>query len=375
MACASKAVIIGGGLAGLATSISLAKAGVQCDVLELAPEQHGAAVAILGRAAEALVELGIYDECYDAGAPFLPDGTAGTFSDAQGRLLSAGPTRPNWPGARTGIGLHRPVILEILANAAERAGVTIRRGITAKSIDPSGDASHIVFSDGTEGHYDLIVGADGVSSRTRRTLFPDAARPAHAGQLSIRCMAPGAPIPGEGWFVSPLGRLGFYYVPQGLVGNWAVVPAPEGTRMEGEELYAFYMHFLDSFTAPPVVALKKLVTRNVGLVCRPFEWILLPKPWYKGQAIMIGDAAHATTAHMGMGGGMALEDAVVLGQCVAAAATLDGAFSTFVERRYERARIVVETSVALSNLEKAKASPTESMAVLSKGYQALSQPY
>ena len=75
------------------------------------------------------------------------------------------------------MGLHRPVILEILANAAERAGVTIRRGVTAESIDPSGDASHILFTDGTEGHYDLIVGADGVSSRTRRTLFPDAAKP------------------------------------------------------------------------------------------------------------------------------------------------------------------------------------------------------
>ncbi len=78
--------------------------------------------------------------------------------------------------------------------------------------------------------------------------------------------------------------------------------------MDGEEFYAFYMHFLDSFTAPPVVALKKLVTPDVGLVCRSFELVLLPKPWYKGQAIMIGDAAHATTAHMGMGGSMALEE-------------------------------------------------------------------
>ncbi len=44
-----------------------------------------------------------------------------------------------------------------------------------------------MFADGTEGHYDLIVGADGVSSRTRRTLFQDAPTPTYAGQLSIRC--------------------------------------------------------------------------------------------------------------------------------------------------------------------------------------------
>ncbi len=376
MACVSRAVVVGGGIAGFAASIALAKAGVLCDVLELAPEPHGAALGISGRAPEALVELGIYDETYAVGTPFLPTFTAAAHHDQDGRLLSAGPTRPpTWPGYKTGMGVHRPVFLKILAEAAERAGVNIRRGVTAKWIDPSGDVSQLMLTDGTEGHYDLLVGADGVSSKTRRALFPDATRPAYAGQMSIRCMAPGEPIPGEAWFVSPRGKLGMYSLPQKLVGNWAVIHSPDPLRMEGKELYDYYLDFLNTFTAPPVLELKKLLTPEVGLVCRPFEWILLPNPWYKGQAIMIGDAAHATTAHMGMGGGMALEDAVVLGQCVAAAATLQEAFARFMQRRYERARTVVETSVALSNLEQAKASPSESMAFLSKGYQALSQPF
>ena len=84
MAYVSKAVIIGGGFAGLAAGISLAKAGVQCDVLELAHEPHGAALGINGRAADALVELGVYDEVYETGRPWLEGSTAASIFDAQG---------------------------------------------------------------------------------------------------------------------------------------------------------------------------------------------------------------------------------------------------------------------------------------------------
>ncbi len=375
MACVSKAVIIGGGFAGLATGISLAKAGVQCDVLELAAEPHGAALGINGRAAEALVELGIYNEVHETGRPWVDGKTASSFFDAQGQLIHPGPSRPSWPGAKTPIGVHRPVFLRILAAAAEREGVNIRRGVTAKAIDPNGDASHVVLTDGTVGHYDLIVGADGISSSTRRTLFPEAGKPTYSGQISIRWMAPGPPISPEGWYTGPRGKFGFYYVPPGFVGNWAVLSAPEGTWLEGEKLYHYYADFLESFTAPAVKEIRRRLKPDSLVICRPFEWILLSNPWTKGQAIMIGDAAHATTAHLGMGGGMALEDAVVLGQCIASATTLDEAFSTFMERRYERVRIVVESSVALSNLEQKNAPASENMAFYTKAVNAISQPY
>ena len=73
------------------------------------------------------------------------------------------------------------------------------------------------------------------------------------GQISIRWMAPGPPIENEGFYFGPLGKIGFYYVPPGFVGNWAVLSAPEGTWLEGEELYRYYANFLDSFTAPAIV--------------------------------------------------------------------------------------------------------------------------
>ena len=375
MACISKALIVGGGIAGLAAAISLAKAGVQCDVVEWAAAPLGASLALSGRAAEALDELGIYQECYNTGTPFLPDSTAGSMSDAQGRLISSGPERPTWPGAKIAVGVFRPVFLQILVDAAKRAGANVKHGMTTQAIDMSNDSPSVTFTDGTKGDYDLMVGADGIASRTRGVFFSDAPKPAYSGQMSIRWMAPGPAIPDEGWFAGPLGRVGFYYLPQGVVYVAAVFTAPEGTWLEGEELHAFYTRLLDTFTAPPMVELKRRLTPDAKLICRPYEWIFVPKPWYKGRVLLIGDAAHATTSNMGMGGGMALEDGAVLGQCVAGTSTLEEALAEFMDRRYERVRTVVETSVALSRLDQAKAPRSESMALFKAAFETLGKPY
>ena len=375
MACISTALIVGGGIAGLATAISLEKVGIQCDVVEIAESALGWSLGLSGRAVDTLVELGIYEESCASGRSFDPTTTALTMSDAQGNVLSKGPQRPTWPGSKSTVAVYRPEFLRILYEAAARAGAKIRRKVTAKSIDVRQDACHAVFTDGTEGSYDLVIGADGISSATRRMLFPEAGKPAYAGQMSIRWIAPGAPVEGEGWFISPLGRLGFYWLPFDRVYVAAVIDAPEGTWLEGEKLYEVYSKLLDSFTAPPVVELRRRLTPDAAIICRPFEWIMVPKPWYKGRAVLLGDAAHATTAHMGMGGGMALEDAVVLGQCFATAPSLEDALQQFMERRYDRVRSVVDSSVALSHLEQTKAPPAETVPFLTAALQALAQPY
>jgi 2-polyprenyl-6-methoxyphenol hydroxylase-like FAD-dependent oxidoreductase len=72
---------------------------------------------------------------------------------------------------------------------------------------------------------------------------------------------------------------------------------------------------------------------------------------------------------------MALEDAVVLGQCVAGASTLPEALDAFMTRRFERVRIVVETSVRLSHLEQEKAPASENQALLTSAFKALAEPY
>jgi 2-polyprenyl-6-methoxyphenol hydroxylase-like FAD-dependent oxidoreductase len=376
MACISNALIIGGGIAGLSAAIALSRIGVQCDVVELSDTPLGASLGISGRAAEALVELGIYDQCHDTGRPWAPDSTALHQWNAQGDLISPGPQRPAWPGAKQAIGVYRPVFLKILADEARRLGAQVRIGVTARSFDERDEGSCVTFTDGEERRYDMVVGADGISSRTRAALFPDAAGPIYAGQMSIRWMAPGPAIEPEGWYIGPVGRLGFYYHPhQSEIYVPAVISIPEWKRMTDAEVHELFTRLLDSYAAPAIVELRSRLTPDSRLIGRPFEWTLLPAPWHKGRTILIGDAAHATTAHMGMGGGMALEDSVVLAQSVAQADTLAEAFDAFMARRFDRVRTVVETSVGLSRLEQAEAPLSENIALLTAAFQALGKPY
>ena len=120
--------------------------------------------------------------------------------------------------------------------------------------------------------------------------------------------------------------------------------------------------------------LRRRLTREANLICRPFEWVLVSDPWRDG-VLLIGDAAHATTAHMGMGGGMALEDSVVLGQCIATADSLPSAVGQFWARRVGRVRTVVETSVAISKGEQMGAPTSERMRLSKEAFAALAEPY
>ncbi len=375
MACISRALIIGGGIAGLSAAIALSRVGVHCDVVEFAGVPLGASMGISGRAAEALDELGVYDECQATSRPFDTNSKALYQWDAAGQLLSPGPQRVAWPGAKTGLGVYRPDFLNVLNEEAKRLGVNIQIGIKVQALEEQADATVATFTNGVEQAYDFVVGADGLNSTTRALVFPEAEKPAYSGQLSIRWMAPGPFVEGEGWYHGSVGRVGFYYVPQGMVYVASVIAAPEPRILSQVEVFDLFSRLLDSYTAEPIVELRRRLTPESKLICNSYYWTLLPPPWHRGRTLLIGDAAHATTSNMGMGGGMALEDGVVLAQCIAQASTLPEALDAFMERRFERVRIVVESSVAAAKLEQAKAPPSENAALLSGALKAISQPY
>ncbi|MEO5734450.1 MAG: FAD-dependent monooxygenase [Rubrivivax sp.] len=375
MACISKVLMVGGGIAGLSTAIALSRAGVQCDVVDLTNSVGGASIGISGRAADALGELGVYDECFASGAPWPRDSTVASQRDAAGQLMSAGPPRPDWPGSKMALGVYRSELLKTLADAARQSGATIRVGMTVMAIDEQPNHARVSFNDGTQADYDLVVGADGINSVVRSLVFTDAPRPAYSGQFSVRWMVEGSPVDGESWYTSPLGRLGFYNLPGNVTYVAAVFNMPEFRWMEKAEVHALFAGLLDSFTAPAVVELRSRLTLNADLIGRPFEWLLVPDRWYRGRTLLIGDAAHATTAHLGMGGGMALEDAVVLGQCVDRSSSLEDALAVFMERRYTRVRTVVETSLALSRIEQRGAPRSEAVGLMKTALATISESY
>jgi 2-polyprenyl-6-methoxyphenol hydroxylase-like FAD-dependent oxidoreductase len=92
---------------------------------------------------------------------------------------------------------------------------------------------------------------------------------------------------------------------------------------------------------------------------RPMDAFLLPPPWHRGHIAVIGDAAHTTTPHLATGAGIAIEDAVVMADMLAGDGPVPNIFERFVERRFARCQLVVETAVRLGEMEKDTSIPIE----------------
>jgi 2-polyprenyl-6-methoxyphenol hydroxylase-like FAD-dependent oxidoreductase len=364
-------LIVGGGIAGLSAAIALGDRGMKTEIVELARDPLGAAIGVHGWALDALAELGVLEACIDR-ATMLP--IDAPIMDAAGKPIVQEARRPS-AVARPSFGIYRPTLLGILRDAAVKGHSSIRYGVTVQSISEEGDSTSVRFSDGTSGRYHLVIGADGINSHVRSSLFEDAPIPIYAGQYAIRWMAPGPPLDDPGWFLSSTGKLGGYFVPEGFTYVVAVLDRAGWTRMGPAETHEAMAHHLDCYSAPYVVELRRRLKPDAQLICRPFEWLLVPQPWYRGCTLLIGDAAHATTAHMAMGGGMAIEDGVVLGQCVSGSKSIPEAIDVFTARRFGRCRGVVETSLALSRLEQSRAAPSKIRAVAAPAFAALDTPY
>jgi 2-polyprenyl-6-methoxyphenol hydroxylase-like FAD-dependent oxidoreductase len=364
-------LIVGGGIAGLSAAIALGDRGMKTEIVEVARDPLGAAIGVHGRAVDALDELGVLEACMDR-ATMLP--IDAPIMDAAGKPVVQEARRPS-TAVRPSFGIYRPTLLSVLREAAVKVGASIRYAVTVQSIRDDEVGASVCFSDGTSGRYHLVIGADGINSHVRSSRFDDAPIPIYAGQYAIRWMASGPPIDDPGWFLSPTGKLGGYFVPEGFTYVVAVLDRPSWTRMGTSATYETMARHLDSYSAPYVVELRRRLKPDAELICRPFEWLLVPQPWFRGCTLLIGDAAHATTAHMAMGGGMAIEDGVVLGQCVSGSKSIPEAIGEFTARRFGRCRGVVETSLTLSRLEQSRATPSEIRAVAAPAFAALDTPY
>ena len=375
MTCASTVLIVGGGVGGLSSAIALSRVGLRCEVVEKYDPKEGASIGISGRAADALEELGLYDRFYAAGTPFPHDSQAVSSRDPNGRLLSAGPARPKWPNAKLTVGIYRPTMIDEMMEVAKELGVRILGGVTFSKIENGTDGVSVTLTNGEERNYDFLIGADGINSATRAAVFPEVDSPVYTGQMSIRWMSPGPEIDGACWYRTPVGRLGYYNLPEGLTYVPTVFNIPEDRRFSPKELHQSMTDLMDSIDTPTIKELRARLQEDSKLIGRPFRWIMVPGPWYRNRVILVGDAAHATSAHLGMGGGMALEDSVVLAQCIKSSSSVDEAFKAFMERRLQRVESVVHTSVKLSKLEQENAAPTETVGLIAQALSTLAVPY
>jgi len=341
---AAKILIIGGGIGGLTSAIALCQRGFDVDVIERDPDWsvYGVGIIQQSNVVRAVAALGILDDYVDAGFGFdhvdvfLPDG----------RHAAKVPALKLVAGYPANLGIGRRALHTVLGQRAQAEGARIRLGLVANALHDDGAGVDVTFSDTSSGRYDLVIGADGLYSTTRRMIFPEAAAPAFTGQSVWRHnFERPESVTSLCAYDGPIG-IGLVPLSKSLMYMYVTTPEPGNPRHPHDQLASLMRQRLAG--APPQIArLAEQITDNDEVVYKPLEWLFLEGAWHKGRVALLGDAVHATTPHLGQGAGMAIEDSLVLAEELARADTPEQAFQAYRDRRFERCSFIVKSSLAL----------------------------
>jgi 2-polyprenyl-6-methoxyphenol hydroxylase-like FAD-dependent oxidoreductase len=369
-----RVLVVGGGVGGLAAAIALGRRGVGCDVVELheRPPVVGVGLTLLGPTLRALGELGLLDAAVERG--WSMDEIL--FCDASGAVLDTVELpRLNGPGYPGQAGMLRAILHEVLAGAAEGAGAMVRRGLTVATLDDAGEHVDVTFTDGSSGAYDLVVGADGIRSSVRRVVFGEEPQPEFRGQAVWRAVLDRpAELTRYHLFYGPRTKAGINPVSDRKLYVLLVENVPDATRPPQDELPARLRELLADYGGP-LTALAPQIQDPAAVDYRPLETLLVPRPWYRGRVVLIGDAAHAMTPHLASGAGMAVEDAIVLADELSSGGPVSAALERFMERRWDRCRMVVENSAQISDWERApEGARGDAAALTGRSMAMLAQP-
>jgi len=339
-------LIIGGGIAGLTAAAALGQKGVACDLVEIKPENKVLGVGIIqpGNSLRALREIGVYEECLAAGFPtdhyryYEGDGTP----IANLSLLRI--ADPNREAINT---LPRPALNDILTRAAERAGANVRFGCTAVSMEDDGNSVEVKFSDGTSKRYDMVIGADGIRSQTRRMLFGPGYEPRFTGHGCWRFTTRRPPeLTYHAMYLGVGRKAGLIPLTKETMYLLLVTNAPDDSRVPDDRLNSLLYEELEPFGGM-VPQIRETVLESDEIIYVPIEEVSLTETWAKGRIVVIGDAAHASSPHIAQGAAMGIEDAVVLAQMYPGADNVPDMLQAFFKRRYDRCRFVQEVSRAV----------------------------
>jgi 2-polyprenyl-6-methoxyphenol hydroxylase-like FAD-dependent oxidoreductase len=253
----------------------------------------------------------------------------------------------------------------------------VRVGVTVQSLEQTPDCVNATFTDGTSGEYDLVVGADGLRSLVRRMVFGEELQPQFQGQMVWRYNLPRPENVQDIWmFMGIDPRVGFVPLsPQTMYLFLVETPAPGADlRVPENELAERMRGLLAHYPPGPVADIRDGITDSSKVVYRPFETILVPAPWNRGRVVLVGDSAHAMTAHIAQGAAMCMEDAVVLGEELAEGDDVAESLSRYSERRFGRAQQFVEMSLQFVRWEREHSPDADVEGLTRKSFELAAQP-
>jgi salicylate hydroxylase len=342
--------IVGGGLAGLAAANALKKFGIAAEVFEAAPGlgEIGAAVNSSPQAVKALEAIGLGDKiaavAHRSPGIYTRNMQTGEFLEFNDRFKLA--ERYGAPY----YSFHRADLLDALASGLDRSAIHLAHRLAVA--EEGSERIGLVFDNGARFEAEYVIGADGVRSVLRQTLYGDD-RPTYTGQMVWRALLDAAAVQpkvlepkGHTQWVGPGCHFLAYQIRGGKLVNIVTqqdtdkwVEEGWSTRGDPEEMRASFPN-----PEPRLAELLSLVTEcsKWGLFTRP-----LTRNWGRGRIQLIGDAAHAMLPNAGQGACQAFEDAYVLGRWVDACSDPIEAFANF--RRIRIPRVHGVQRLSLSN--------------------------
>ncbi len=322
MTAGHEIAIIGAGIGGLSAALALLRRGLDIQVYEQAHElkELGAGVQIGPNGTRVLHALGL--EAALASVAVVPSGkeirlwnTGQTW-----KLFDLGASSLARYGAPY-VTAHRGDLHAILADAVRSAKPdAIRLGKRCLGITQSSDAVEIAFADGERASAGVVIGADGVHSAVRASLF-GADAPVFTGILAWRGLIPVERLPtavrpdvGTNW-VGPGGHVVHYPIRRGELMNFV------GLRERGDwQVESWTMRGSIEECAGDFVGWHPDIQAMIRSIETPYKWALMARPpmprWSRGRATLLGDACHPMLPFLAQGACMAIEDGCVLARCL-----------------------------------------------------------
>ena len=329
-----RAVVIGAGIGGIAAAIAMRCAGLEVEVHERAGElrEVGAGIGLWPNALRVLDRIGLGDAVRVAALP-LSDACVFAWNGEPMVQVSLDGMRDR--GAWTVV-LHRATLLELLITALGRERVRLGRLCTGFDQDSQGVVAK--FSGGERAPGDFLIGADGLYSAVRAQLWGDR-KPLYAGYTAWRGVVRfdhTRLMPGETWGAGA--RFGQFPMADGQVYWFACMNAPEHEHSpmgEKAALREVFGRFHDPIPELIEATEERTILRN-DICDRPPL-----RRWGHGRVTLLGDAAHPMTPNLGQGACQALEDALVLAECVNGGSDVPSALRRYEKRRMARANAMV----------------------------------
>lgn len=354
-----KALIIGGGIGGPAVAVALQRAGHEAAIYEAhegPAESLGLFLGIGVNGLRVLRDLDLIEAIYQVDSIPTP---LMVFSSTTGKrlgTLSSGCLDGEHPSPT----IMRGVLQSVLLREAVARGVKVHYGKRLTAITECGQRVTAHFADGSEAAADFLIGADGIHSRVRSIIDPDATGPSYTGLVNLGGVVPESGLKptigemhmiwgtraffgytvrrtGEAWWFANIG-----VKPERTPECLASVPRAEWRR----ELRALFVDDPDF--------IRHLIQQTTDIGAFPIHDMPSLASWHRGRTVLLGDAAHAVSPSAGQGASMALEDALVLAKCLRDVPAPQQAFAIYEALRRPRTERIVATGRRRSNYKALK---------------------